>query len=176
VATPEYVIVGRIRKAHGIRGELVVEPLTDAPDAVFAPGRRVFAGTVEGALDPARRELHVVAARPFKGGRIVTFREIADRAEAERWRDRYLLLPLDELEPPGADEIFIHDLPGMQVVLASGAVVGVIRELFQLPQGLVMDVDDGARGVMIPYSPAVVVAVDVERRVVTVEPPAGLLE
>jgi hypothetical protein len=45
---PELIIVGRVRKAHGIRGDLVVEPMTDEPDAVFAPGRRVFAGTASG--------------------------------------------------------------------------------------------------------------------------------
>jgi 16S rRNA processing protein RimM len=173
---PEFAVVGRLRKAHGVQGELVAEPITDAPDAVFAPGRRLFAGMPDGTLDPARRELHVVAARPFKGGRIVSFREITDRSEAERWRDRYLLLPLAELEPPGEGEIFMHELPGMQVVLVGGAVVGVIRELFELPQGLVMDIDDGARGVMMPYSANVVVEVDTERRVVTVDPPAGLLE
>ena len=68
---PELIIVGRVRKAHGIRGDLVVEPITDEPDAVFAPGRRVIAGTASG--DPAkdRRELHVTAASPFKGGLIV---------------------------------------------------------------------------------------------------------
>ncbi|MGH7671150.1 MAG: hypothetical protein ACRENQ_16830, partial [Gemmatimonadaceae bacterium] len=48
MAAPEFLIVGRVRKAHGIRGELVVEPITDAPDAIFAPGRRVFAGTPSG--------------------------------------------------------------------------------------------------------------------------------
>ena len=176
MSTPEFVVVGRIRKAHGLHGEIVAEPITDAPDALFAPGRRVFAGTVDGALDPARRELHVVASRPFKGGRIVTFREITDRSEAERWRERYLLVPMEEVEPPGEGEIFLHDLPGMQVVLAGGEVLGVIRELFELPQGLVMDVDDGARGVMLPYTEEVVRSVDAERRVVTVEPPAGLLE
>ena len=68
VTAPDLTIVGRVRKAHGIRGELVVEPLTDAPDAVFAPGRRVFAGTVDG--DPPRRTARELAsstkAGPFK--------------------------------------------------------------------------------------------------------------
>ncbi|HEY9230418.1 MAG TPA: hypothetical protein VIP11_27445, partial [Gemmatimonadaceae bacterium] len=92
---PELIIVGRVRKAHGIRGDLVVEPITDEPDAVFAPGRRVFAGTASG--DPAKdgRELHVTSSSPFKGGFIVHFEEIADRSVAETWRDRFLLLPAD---------------------------------------------------------------------------------
>ena len=80
---PELIIVGRVRKAHGIRGELVVEPITDEPDAVFASGRRVIAGTASG--DPAkdRRELRIVASSPFKGGFIVHFEGIPDRTAAE---------------------------------------------------------------------------------------------
>ena len=50
----EYAIVGLIRKAQGIRGEVVVEPLTDKPDVVFASGSRVFAGTASGDLAVAR--------------------------------------------------------------------------------------------------------------------------
>ena len=61
-------MVGRVRRAHGIRGELVVESMTDAPDAVFASGRRVFAGTKGGALSKDGLELHVIRSSPFKGG------------------------------------------------------------------------------------------------------------
>ena len=87
------IIVGRVRKAHGVRGDLVVEPLTDDPDAVFAPGRRLLAGTATG--DPARdgAELHIASAQPFKGGFIVHFfdrtliertaRKLADRCGME---------------------------------------------------------------------------------------------
>src|SRR6478609_3202352 len=117
VETTQLMIVGRVRKAHGIRGDVVVEPITDDPDAVFAPGRRVFAGTVTG--DPAKGnpELHVDSASPFKGGFIVHFTEIDDRNVAETWRDRFLLLPSDELTPLGHDEVYIHELPGMSVEL-----------------------------------------------------------
>ena len=50
MSQPEYAIVGLIRKAQGIRGEVVIEPLTDKPDVVFASGSRVFAGTSTGDL------------------------------------------------------------------------------------------------------------------------------
>src|SRR5947208_14049085 len=92
-AASDFVIVGRVRKAHGIRGELVVEPITDTPDTVFAPGRRVFAGTVRGDVTPDRKELHVARTSRFKGGFIVGFREIVDRTTAELWRNRYFLVP-----------------------------------------------------------------------------------
>ena len=72
----EFIIVGRVRKAHGIRGELVVEPITDAPEMIFAPGRRVLAGTARGDLAPGNKELHIDRASRFKEGLIVAFREI----------------------------------------------------------------------------------------------------
>ena len=49
---PTHAIVGRVRKAHGLRGEIVVEPITSEPEAVFASGRRVLVGDAAGALPP----------------------------------------------------------------------------------------------------------------------------
>ena len=175
-ASPEYVIVGRLRRAHGISGELVVEPITDAPDAIFAPGRRVFAGTSDGRVDLKLPPLVVKGRRPHKGGWIVAFEGISDRNASERWRDRYLLLPETELPPPADDEIFVHDLTGMRVDLPDGTVVGTIAEVWDLPQGLVMDVKREKGSVMIPYMEPVVRSVDKQLRVVVVEPPDGLLE
>jgi 16S rRNA processing protein RimM len=174
---PDLVIVGRVRKAHGIRGDLVVEPITDEPAAVFASGRRVFAGTVTG--DPAKDggELHVERASAFKGGFIVHFAEINDRSVAETWRDRYLLLPSSELEPLADGQIYLHELHGMDVVLKSGDVLGTVEELYELPQGLALGVNrgGGAGSVLIPYD-RVVVSVERDIRRITIDPPEGLLD
>jgi 16S rRNA processing protein RimM len=175
----ELLVVGRVRRAHGIRGEVVVEFLTDEPGAVFAPGRRVFAGTTAGA--PARDglELHVEHSSPFKGGLIVKFGEISDRNAAETWRDRYLLLPAGELPPPDDDEVYLHDLPGMRVVRVGGASVGDVVEAYELPQGVVLEVryDAPRTGtVMIPFDERTVTAVDADARVITIDPLEGLLD
>jgi 16S rRNA processing protein RimM len=172
-----YVIVGRIRKAHGIRGELVIEPITDAPEAVFAPGRRVFAGTRTGDIAPDRHELHVERSSPFKEGMIVAFREIIDRTAAELWRDRYLLLPHDETTPLDEGEVYMHELLGMDVRLASGESFGHVAEIYDLPQGLALDVkpSDSGATIILLYDQSVV-AVDRDARVVTVEIPEGLLD
>jgi 16S rRNA processing protein RimM len=172
---PELIIVGRVRKAHGIRGDLVVEPITDAPDAVFAPGRRVFAGTAAG--DPAKdgRELHVLSSSPFKGGYIVHFGEIDDRTVAELWRGRYLLLPQSELQPISDNEVYVHELSGMRVELESGEFVGTVVDTYDLPQGLTLDVQRDAGTVLIPYD-RVVTSLDREARVMKIDPPLGLLE
>jgi 16S rRNA processing protein RimM len=180
MTTPAFIIVGRVRKAHGIRGEVVVEPITDAPDAVFASGRRVFAGTAGGDLAPNRAELHIASSRPFNEGFLVAFAEVPDRNVAETWRGRYLLAPADELPPPSDDEVYVHELPGMRVELASGEVVGTVEDTYELPQGLALDVRRAAprdaETVLILFDERTIASLDRAARVIVVTPPDGLLE
>lgn len=174
--SPELVIVGRIRTAHGIKGEVLVEALTDTPDAVFASGRRVYAGTVGGDPDPEAGTLHVERSRPFKAGWLIRFAEIADRSAAEAWRARHLLLPETELEPPAEGETFIHDLLGLRVEHVSGATLGTVTDVFELPQGLMLEVETGSGRAMIPFREEIITEVSLARGVVVVDPPAGLLD
>jgi 16S rRNA processing protein RimM len=176
VSAPEYVIVGRVRKAHGIRGELVVESLTDSPETVFAAGRHLIAGTVDGEIAAGSPELHIRRATPFKGGWIVRLEEITDRNAAELWRERYVLLAAAELAPPAPDEVYFHDLVGLRVELAGGAALGHVEALFELPQGLVLDVRTDKGTVMVPYRPEVVTSVDLGAGLVVIDPPPGLLD
>ena len=172
----EFYRVGRVRRAHGIRGELVVELLTDEPDAIFASGRRVFAGDRAGDVARDCQELRVLRATPFKGGLIVAFEGIPDKTAADLWRDRYLLVPESEVTPPGDDELFIHDLVGMRVS-KGGETIGEVIEVFELPQGIVMDVrrPDG-KTVMLPFDDNTVTEVDSAARIIEVDPVDGLLD
>ena len=178
MAAPELTIVGRVRRAHGIHGELVIEPLTDVPDAVFAPGRRVFAGTIDGDPSPDGRALIVEESRPFKGGGwIVAFDGIADRNEAERWRERYVLAPRSELAPAAEHEVYVHDLFGLSVVRAGSLdAIGEVTDVYELPQGIVLDVRLPNGSVMIPFRSEVVTHVDIAGRRLVVDPPEGLIE
>jgi len=180
MTTPAFIIVGRVRKAHGIRGEVVVEPITDAPDAIFASGHRVFAGTASGDIAPNHAELHVESSRPFSDGYLIAFAEVPDRNAAETWRGRYLLVPADELPPPNDDEVYVHELPGMRVELADGALLGTVEETYELPQGLAIDVRRAPprerETVLLPFDERTIASVDRESRVIVVTPPEGLLE
>jgi len=180
MTTPEFLIVGRIRKAHGVRGELVVEIITDAPDAIFASGRRVFAGTAAGDMTPKRDELHIDSVRDFNEGLLVHFNEIGDRTVADQWRGRYLLAPAEEVPAPADDEIFMHDLLGMRVVLEGGEPVGTVEEFYELPQGLTIDVRRDAprekETVLLLYDDNTIVSVDKDAKTIVVTPPEGLLE
>jgi 16S rRNA processing protein RimM len=176
-ANAEFVIVGRVRKAHGIRGELVVEPITDAPEAVFAPGRRVLAGTVRGEVAPDKRELHIDRATRFKEGLIVSFRGITDRTSAEQWRNKYFLVPRDEVPSLEEGEVYVHELLGMHVRQDSGEALGDVVDVYELPQGLAIDVKrvDRDGTVLLLYEQSVISA-DRETRTLVVTVPEGLLD
>jgi 16S rRNA processing protein RimM len=177
VTPPELMIVGRLRRAHGIRGELDVEPLTDAPAAVFAAGRAIRVGTAEGDPDPAGRMLTVRRARPQGDGSIlVSFDEILDRTEAERWRGRYLLAPASELEPPSQGEVYVHELAGMSVLLADGEKLGVVSDVIELPQGLALEVSRDSGSVVLPFHEEFIESVDRAARTIVATPPEGLFE
>ena len=170
-------MVGRVRRAHGLRGEVVVESLTDGPDAVFAAGRRVFAGTRAGALAAGEPDLRILRSSPFTGGWIVAFDRILDRDGAESWKDRYLLLPDDEVEPPADGEIFIHELVGMRVTHVDGSDVGRVSAVLELPQGLVIEVArTGRKNALLPFNDQTVAEVDAAGRVIRVDPLEGLLD
>ena len=160
-------IVGLIRNAQGIRGEVVIEPLTDAPDAVFASGRRVFVGD---------HPMTIATSRPFKGGMMVKFEEIADRNAAEQLRGKYLFSPFDELAPPADDEVYIHDLIGMTVRLDTGESMGEVHSYYELPQGLTLEVRTGNGTVLVPYRPEVVDHIDREAREVVVKSEVGIFD
>jgi 16S rRNA processing protein RimM len=181
---PEYAIVGLIRKAQGIKGEVVVEPFTDKPDVIFASGSRVFAGTTEGDLAVTRDvrgetetpTLTVAASKPFKKGMIVQFEELRDRDSAELWRGRYLLAPFSELPPLEDDQVYLHDLVGMKAEDVSGAAIGTVSTYYELPQGIMLDVKTARGGVLIPYRPEVIARVDVEARTIVIDDKLGFLD
>jgi len=184
MAEPEYAIVGLIRKAQGIRGEVVIEPLTDKPDVVFASGSRVFAGTSDGDLaivtdvkgEEETPTLTVVGTKPFKKGLIVQFEELQDRDSAELWRGRYLLAPFAELPPLQEDEVYLHDLIGMSVVGTNGEPLGAVTTFYELPQGIMLDVKTKGGSTIIPYRPEIIVRTDITERTIVIDDTIGLFD
>ena len=181
---PEYAIVGLIRKAQGIRGEVVIEPLTDKPEVIFASGSRVFAGTSDGDLaivtdvkgDEETPTLTVVGTKPFKKGLIVQFEELQDRDSAELWRGRYLLAPFAELPPLQEDEVYLHDLIGMSVVSVAGARIGTVTTFYELPQGIMLDVKTASGSTIIPYRPEIITRTDIGQRTIVIDDTIGLFD
>lgn len=179
---PDCASVGRIRRPHGVRGELVVEALTDEPGAIFAPGRRVFRGTNDGALWLAPRthelqELKITGMRPFKDGLLLTVDAISDRTEAEKWNGRHLMVPVEELSEPEEGEVFAHELVGMTLIdAATGTTIGPVVEFYEVPQGILLEFRVGSSLVSLPFVDEFIRDVDREARAIRVTLPAGLVE
>lgn len=174
---PTPAIVGRVRKAHGLRGEIVVEPVTTEPAAVFVAGRVVLLGDADGELRADASTYTIRRASPFKGGWIVALDGLTDRNESELWRERYLFAPFADLRPLADDEVYQHELLGMRVALDSGEPVGEVAALYDLPQGLTLEVQrPGKEVALVPYRSAIVTRVDPANRLLVLDPPDGLLD
>jgi 16S rRNA processing protein RimM len=166
------LVVGRIGKAHGLRGEVTVEVRTDDPDLRFAPGTEL-------ETDPAERGPLTVAAGRVQSGRLVlSFERVADRTAAEALRNTLLIVEADADESTDdPDEFYDHQLVGLSVVTVDGRDIGTVAEMLHLPAQDVFAVrrPDG-REVLIPFVAKIVPRVDLERGAVVVDPPPGLLE
>jgi 16S rRNA processing protein RimM len=166
------LVVGRVGKAHGLRGEVTVEVHTDDPEFRFAPGAVLEA-------DPARRGPLTVATGRVQGSRLVLrFEGVEDRTGAEALRNTLLIVEADPDElPDDPDEFYDHQLVGLSVRTVDGREIGTVAEMLHLPTQDVFAVKraDG-REVLIPFVEEIVPEVDLDERTVLVDPPPGLLE
>ena len=170
-------MVGHINKPHGTKGEVFVWPLTDHPEDVFAPGVVVLSARPESSEpDPNGAPLRVSQVRPFRRGLLVRFSGVDDREGAETLRDVYLLRPIEDLAPLQEGEVFYHQLLGMTVEAKTGERIGKIVEVFEVRPADLLPVRTATGSVLIPFTREVVVSVDPEQKVMTVDPPEGLLD
>ncbi len=169
------IVVGQVRRAHGVRGALAVEPMVDAPDAIFASGAVIIAGDRHGKPAP-EGELHIEDGRPMNRDWLVKVREIGDRDAADVWRGRYLLVPQSQLPQPAEDEVYIQALIGMRVEVEGQGLVGHVRDVYDAPQGLLIEVQTDTGKPLVPWRPEIVSRVDEPTRTIILKPLDGLLE
>ena len=162
------VVVGRIGRAHGIRGELNVEIRTDEPDRRFAPGSTVIC---------KGRALTVEASRHHSGRLLVSFRGVSDRTAAEQLHGGILEAEIDEAESPDdPEEFYDHQLVGLQARGADDAVVGTVTSVVHLPHQDTLVVEADGREVLVPFVSALVPTVDVTEGYVRLADVPGLLD
>ena len=173
VDEPDLLVVGRIGKPQGIKGEVTVQVRTDDPDTRFAAGARLM-------TDPVERGPLTVASSRWQNGRlVVAFEGVADRNDAEQLRETLLQVDARTLPPPeDEDEFHDHVLRGMAAVLVTGEPLGEVVDVLHLPHGDVLVVRRSGAGdeVLVPFVKAMVPVVDVAARRLQVEPPEGLLD
>jgi 16S rRNA processing protein RimM len=164
------VTVGRIGRAHGIRGAVVVGVRTDEPELRFVKGSRL--DTDPSGVGP----LTVAATKWHSGELLVRFEGIDDRNAAEELGGTWLMVDSATIAPPAdPDEFNDTDLIGLSVRTVDGTVVGTVDDILHPAQDvLVVKAADG-REIMIPFVKAIVPEVDVPSGYVVIDPPEGLL-
>ena len=173
-ADARHMVVGRLRKPHGLKGDLTLFPITDAPDTVFAPGRAVWLVGLDGEI--VAGPVTIERSRSYHREWLIKFAG-ADRREAiDPWRGLFLAVPADELAPPEGDEVYLHELDGFAVRLPDETPLGLVSAVYELPSGLMIEVQGPKREFLLPYKKEFVQAVDRAGRRLTVTPPDGLIE
>jgi len=164
------LVVGRIGRPHGLRGEVTVDVRTDDPDDRFAPGTVL-------ATDPAAAgPLVIEQARWHSGTLLVRFEGSDDRTTAEQLRGTVLVIDSAELPPTDDPEEFRdHELIGLTVVTVEGAEVGVLREIRHFGQDLLVIKRPVGDEALVPFVAALVPEVDVAGGRIVINPPPGLL-
>ncbi|GAA3470929.1 ribosome maturation factor RimM [Nonomuraea roseola] len=161
------LVVGRIGRPHGVRGEVTVEVRTDEPSLRFAAGT---------TLDSARGPLAVEGHRWNKGVLLVRFEGVLSREAAEELRDTLLVIDSEDLPPSDdPDEFHDHQLIGLAVVTVEGEPVGEVTDVLHHGQDLLVVGRAGEDDALIPFVKALVPEVDVAGGKLVVDPPEGLL-
>ncbi|MFF4489075.1 ribosome maturation factor RimM [Streptomyces sp. NPDC001544] len=166
------LVVARIGRAHGIKGEVTVEVRTDEPELRLAPGAVL-------TTDPASAgPLTIATGRVHSGRLLLRFEGVADRNAAEALRNTLLIAEVDPDElPEEEDEYYDHQLVDLDVVTEDGTEVGRITEISHLPtQDLfIVERPDGTE-VMIPFVAEIVTEIDLEEQRAVIAPPPGLID
>ncbi|MET7519139.1 ribosome maturation factor RimM [Streptomyces sp. NPDC005480] len=166
------LVVARIGRAHGIKGEVTVEVRTDEPELRLGPGAVL-------ATDPASTgPLTIETGRVHSGRLLLRFAGVRDRTGAEALRNTLLIAEVDPEElPEDEDEFYDHQLMDLDVVTTDGVEVGRITEISHLPSQdlFIVERPDGSE-VMIPFVEEIVTEIDLEEQRAIIDPPPGLID
>ncbi|MEU6878278.1 ribosome maturation factor RimM [Streptomyces sp. NPDC046712] len=166
------LVVARIGRAHGIKGEVTVEVRTDEPELRLAPGAVLV-------TDPATAgPLTIETGRVHSGRLLLRFEGVRDRNGAEALRNTLLIADVDPDEAPeGEDEYYDHQLMDLDVVLADGTEIGRITEISHLPSQdlFIVERPDGTE-LMIPFVEEIVTDIDLDKQRAVIDPPPGLID
>lgn len=171
VLVPETVLVGVIHRAHGVRGEVAVEPLSDVPGRL-APGSVLTAVDRRGNSRP----LEVASARPHKGLVLLTFEGVAGRDQAEALRGATLEVGRGEVPPPPAGAFYQFQLVGCRCRDLAAGELGEVADLVDDGGGQILVVQGPAGELLVPFVERFIRSIDLEARAIELDLPPGLIE
>ncbi len=168
------LVIGRIAKAHGVTGEVVVDVRTDDPEARFAPGSVLRGRKPRGGPE---RSFVIDTVREHAGRLLVRLNGIGDRNAADELRGTLFLVESGDLPPiEDPDEFYDHQLEGLAVRTVAGEAVGTVTEVLHTAAGELLSIKtpEGTE-LLVPFVSAIVTAVSLAEGTVDIDPPEGLL-
>jgi 16S rRNA processing protein RimM len=169
--SPDTVVIGRIGRPHGVRGEVTIEVRTDDPDLRFAPGAVLL-------TDPADRgPLTIAASRWHRDVLLLAVEGVESREAAELLRNTLLLVEtstLPALDDP--DDYYDHQLVGLTARLTDGTALGEVVAVSHEGGDLLVVERPDAGELLVPFVRAIVPTVDLAAGSLVVDPPEGLLD
>lgn len=167
--------VGRLTKAHGLKGAIKVELYTDAPERRFTPGA-VFSLQVPTGSPWHGKTLELIELKFYNSHPVAFFKDVNDRTAAESLIKAILWIDQDlDEQSPEEDAWFDHQLVGLKV-LRDGVQVGVLTQVDHFPAQDLLTVATSTGDVLVPFVKAIVASVDIDAGTMTVTPPLGLFE
>lgn len=166
--------VGRLVKAHGLKGALKVELYTDDPGKRFVPGA-TFSLQVPTSSDWHGKTIELIELRWYNSHPVAFFVGVDDRTAAETLVKAILWIDADVAEEQEPDAWYDHQLVGLRA-LRDGVEVGKVARVEHLPAQDLLVIKTADSEVLVPFVAAIVPAVDLQAGTVTLTPPAGLFE
>jgi 16S rRNA processing protein RimM len=171
VTWDEMALVGRIARAHGIRGQVIVNPDTDFPDERFRPGATLF--TMRGGVVTP---LTVTTARIQAGRPVIGLAGIETMNAATSLAGLELRIPAGQLAGLPTGAFYHHELVGCRVETLGGAAVGIVERVEGTPGASRLVVAGTAGEILIPLADGICTTIDVGGRRIVIDPPEGLLD
>ena len=167
----ELLLVGIVARAHGNKGQVIVNPETDFPDERFAPGNVLV---VEHAGQTAERRIATV--RFHQGRPVIGFDGVATMDEAEALAGAALKVPASALAPLPGRTYYRHDLVGCAVTTKDGALVGTVTDVEGSRERSRLVIAGRGGEVMVPMVEPICLRVDPAAKTIVIDPPEGLLD
>ena len=170
---PRYLLLGEILRPHGVRGELRMRVLTDYPERIVELDT-VYIGENAEDEDPAAYQAE--GMRMHKGYGLLKLKGIDDRTQAERLRQLFVMVSLEQAVPLEEDEIYLFQLIGLEVYTEAGDWIGSINEVLETGANDVYILHHPDHGeILIPITEETHIKTDLEAGTVVVRLPEGLL-
>ncbi|MBW1927632.1 MAG: 16S rRNA processing protein RimM [Deltaproteobacteria bacterium] len=171
ISPADLIIIGKVRRPHGLKGLLQVESYAESHESFLQAGTVFLKDASQGLV-----EYRVVSARPHKRALLVALEGIGSIEDAERFRGSVIMAKKAVFQRSPEGEFFWHELLGLEVYLDSGEYLGKLSQIIPTGANDVYVVKKGEREYLIPATVEVIRQVDLEQGTMTISPLEGMLD